>query len=680
MFRSSPVPLLAAGLVLLTGASAVAQLRTALEVRSLPPEQAETGLPVDLRGIVVFSDPPSTIFLQDETAGTFFRLDGRVPPAPGSEVRVVGATMPGLYLPGIHEATFEILGQPGLPAAIPATLDDLLSGRYHYQRVSVEGIVRTIASNEENTALVRLDLGSRVIAVQVETVAEGGRDLVDARVRVTGLAAGEVNHRRQLVEPYLRCRDWSDLAVVTPARPVEEIDDVSPGEILTFAVGGSMRHRVRLGGTVLAAFGEGEIFLRSEASGIAVRLVETERRPEIGDGVVVVGFPEMDRFSARLADASIVSRRAEGDDPAPLAVELDDLLEGLHDNDLVSIEADLVELYRSERGAVLLLREGAESLRVEAPSVPDDLAAGARIRATGIAVVESARRSGEYRAEPDRVVLRQRGPADLAVLRAPTWWTTRRLATGLVVFLVATVLAGLWIASLRRQVVRQTAALRHRIEHEAVLEERQRLAREFHDTLEQQLAGLTLRLDAAVAKGGDEKLRGFLEGSRSLVSRIQSETRNLVSDLRQDPGEAADLVGALGELLDQGNAGTGPALSMISPADGLPVLPSRTVHHLRMIAQESVTNAIKHANAATIVLSLAMDERGLHMSIQDDGRGFDAGAETSGQRRHSGHFGCMGMRERCRKIGAEIAWRSVPGEGTTVTVTLPKQPTQEVVR
>ncbi len=206
MCRPSSLSLLTAGFVLLTGATAVAQLRTALEVRSLSPETAETGLPVDLRGIVVFSDPPSTIFLQDNTAGTFFRLDGRVPPAPGSEVRVTGTTMRGLYLPGIHEATFEILGQPGLPAAIRATLDDLLSGRYHYQRVSVEGIVRKISSNEENTAIVRLDLGSRVIAVQVETVAEGGKDLVDARVRVTGLAAGEVNHRRQLVEPYLRCR------------------------------------------------------------------------------------------------------------------------------------------------------------------------------------------------------------------------------------------------------------------------------------------------------------------------------------------------------------------------------------------------------------------------------------------------------------------------------------------
>lgn len=673
MCRSFPALLAACFLFV---APAVAQLHTALEVRSLSPETAESGQPVDLRGIVVFSDPPSTIFFQDETAGTFFRLDGRVPPAPGSEVRVIGSTMPGLYLPGIHEATFEILGQPGLPAAIPATLDDLLSGRYHYQRVSVEGIVRKISSNDENTAIVRLDLGSRVIAVQVETVAEGGKDLVDARVRVTGLAAGEVNHRRQLVEPYLRCHDWSDLAVVTPARPVDEIGDISPGEILTFAVGGSMRHRVRLTGSVLAAFGEGEIFLRSEESGIAVQLVETERRPEVGDGIVVVGFPEMDRFSARLADASIVSRRAEGDEPAALPVSVSDLLEGLHDNDLVSVEADLVELYRSERGAVLLLREGEESLLVEAPDVPDELAAGARVRATGIAVVESARRSGEYRAEPDRVVLRQRGPDDLAVLRAPTWWTPGRLAAGLVVFLVATVLAGLWILLLRRQVARQTAALRHRIEHEAVLEERQRLAREFHDTLEQQLAGLVLRLDAAVAKGGDEKLRGFLEGSRSLVSRIQSETRNLVSDLRQDPGEAADLVGTLGELLDAGSAGVGPALSMVSPAGGVPPLPSRTVHHLRMIAQESITNAIKHAAARHVTLVVETPPGGIVLRIRDDGRGFDPAAATSGK---SGHFGCMGMRERCRKIGAAIDWQSAAGEGCEVTVTLtnPPQPTTE---
>ncbi len=663
--------------LLLVIGDATAQLRTALELRSLSLDEAKAGVPVELRGVVVFSDPPSTVFFQDATAGAFFRLERRPSPAPGDEVRVRGFSQQGLYLPGIERAEFEILGHPGLPEAIPVDFEDLLSGRYHYQHVSVEGIVRTVALDGEAATLLRLDLGSRVVSVRVETTPEHGTSLVDARIRAVGLAAGELNHRRQLVEPYLRCRDWDDLEILATPQPPENIPEVSPVQILNFAVGGTMRHRARVAGVVLASFGEGEVFLRSDEAGIGVRLLGSELRPEVGDRVEVLGFPEMARFSARLVDATLVSRRAEGEHPPPLPSAPADLLEGAHDSDLVSIEAELAELYRNERGAVLMLRDGGHVIRAETPSLPADLEAGAKVRVVGIAVVESVRRSGEYRAVPDHIVLHLRGPEDLAVLSAPSWWTTRRLAVALVVFLVATLLAGLWIALLRRQMASQTAALRHRIEHEAVLEERQRLAREFHDTLEQQLAGLSLRLDAAAARGGDEKLRGFLEGSRNLVSRIQTETRNLVSDLRQDPGEAADLVGTLAELIEQSGHGVGPELSLAPPPDGLPPLPSRTVHHLRMIAQESVTNAIKHAGAKRIVLSLATEQDGLVMTIRDDGTGFDAGAETAGQRRDPGHFGCMGMRERCRKIGAEIEWRSAPGEGTTVVVTLPNPPMKE---
>lgn len=645
-----------------------AQLRTALEVRSLPPGEAEMGLPVDLRGIVVFSDPPSTAFLQDDTAGTFFRLEGRQPPEPGDEVRVKGKTFPGLFLTGVDETEFEITGHPGLPEAVPVGFEDLLSGRYHYQRVSVEGIVRTVAPDEEDRAMVRVDLGSRILSVRVGAAPGAINGLVDARVRVAGLAAGELNHRRQLVEPYLRCPGWGEFTVIEGSRPLASIGEVSPEEILTFAVGGSMRNRVRLRGTVLASFPGGETFLRSEGTGVGVRLLETELRPETGDEIEVAGFPEMDRFSARLVDASLLSRRSEGRHPAPVPAVVEDLLEGLHDNDLVEVEAELDAVYRGESGTVLMLRSGGAVFPAEADPIPMVPVLGSKVRVRGIAVVESARRSGEYRAEPERVVLRLRDGDDLAVLRAPSWWTTGRLTTALFFVLAVTALAGLWIALLRRQVVRQTDALRHRIEHEAVLEERQRLAREFHDTLEQQLAGLSLRLDAAAAKGGDEKLRGFLEGSRKLVSRIQTETRNLVSDLRQDPEGAADLVGALGELVESGAAGVGPEISMISPVGGVPPLPSRTVHHLRMIAQESVTNAVKHAEAKRIVLSLSRGQDALIMGIRDDGKGFDTAGETSGK---SGHFGCMGMRERSRKIGAEVSWRSEPGEGTTVTVNLP---------
>ncbi|MCB1090946.1 MAG: sensor histidine kinase, partial [Verrucomicrobiae bacterium] len=203
----------AAGVVFgaLTGAQA--QLKTAIEVRSLPYAEAESGLDVDLTGVVIFSEPPNTAFIQDATAGTFFRLGGAEAPNPGDEVRVRGKTFPGLYLPGIEEARFEILGHRGVPDALPATFDDLMSGRYHYQRVAIDGIVRSVVPEEEGASSVRVAVGSRVIEARVESPPVETVSWLDCRVRVTGLAAGHIITRRQLVAPYLRCQDWTDFTL-----------------------------------------------------------------------------------------------------------------------------------------------------------------------------------------------------------------------------------------------------------------------------------------------------------------------------------------------------------------------------------------------------------------------------------------------------------------------------------
>ena len=99
--------------------------------------------------------------------------------------------------------------------------------------------------------------------------------------------------------------------------------------------------------------------------------------------------------------------------------------------------------------------------------------------------------------------------------------------------------------------------------------------------------------------------------------------------------------------------------------DDLPALPPNVVHHLRMIAQESVTNALKHARARTIILRLRALDKGVEMSVTDDGAGFDPDSQTQGK---PGHFGCMGIRERCRKAGAEVQWTSAPGQGTRLEV------------
>lgn len=664
-------------LLFATSLQARAQIDTALGVRSLSFAEAEGGPAVDLTGVVVFSDPPNTVFLQDNTAGTFFRLEGKAAPQAGDRVRVRGRAFPGLYLPGIEEARFEIIAHAGLPEVIPASYEDLASGRYHYQGVAVEGIVRRIVSESEAGSVVVVALAARTLEVRVDQPPQQQQQLVDAWVRITGLAAGEINNRRQLVEPYLRCRDWTEFEILEAAPSIEATPEVTPETLLTFRVEGRAKRRVRMRGVVLASFSNGRIYLRSGESAIEISLLESAPDLRVGDAVEVAGFPEIERFNASLIDALLVPSENPIDpgDPQAVRVSLGDLNNGEHDADLVSVTARLSDWYRVGKGAVLVLQgESGPAVQVSTPAVPKDLAAGAELQVTGICLVESTRHS-QYRSMPDAVSLRARSADDIVILKAASWWTAGRLAGALLALLCTISLAALWIFLLRRQVLRQTSALRKGIEYEAALEERQRLAREFHDTLEQDLTGLSLRLDAASATvnatamdgDSDSNMRGFLEGSRRLVSQIQSETRNLVADLREEPEKLADLGAALPDVIAQPPGDAGPKITF-SISDELPALPSRTAHHLKMIAREAVTNALKHAQASRVEISIEFANDTLTLCIHDDGVGFEADAETRGK---PGHFGCMGMRERARKFGADIHWKSSPGEGCVVVVRLP---------
>ena len=185
-------------------------LTKAIEVRSLTPTEAASGVPVRLRGVVVFIESSSAIFLQDDTSTTFFRMPARTaPPAVGDEIELTSKTRLGLYLPGLDDTTFHLIGRRELPPGISAHFDDLYFGRYHYQRVTVEGIVRTVQPVDGGKSLLRLAMGSRVIEVRVEVPPASQRTLIDHRVRITGLAAGLINMpRRQLVQPYIRVINW----------------------------------------------------------------------------------------------------------------------------------------------------------------------------------------------------------------------------------------------------------------------------------------------------------------------------------------------------------------------------------------------------------------------------------------------------------------------------------------
>ena len=665
LMTSLPTRLLVclAAMLWLAGAEGLrAQIDTALGVRSLHADQAKEGLPVKLRGTVILIEAPGTVFIQDATAGTFFR--SKVPVVDlleGDVVEVEGKTFPGLYLPGIEIGSYQLLGHGAPVEARPVSLDELASGRFHYQRVQVEGLVRSIIAVDETRAIMRLAQGARVLEVRVDRPPTGHESLVDATVKVRGLAAGTINDMRQLVQPYLRISGWQSVTVVKAAPAVDALPIVPAASLLAFDPTGESGHRVRVQGVVTAVFNDGLAFIRDGEASVAVRPA-SPLAMALGDQITAYGFPVMAQFTPTLEDAGLLEA-TPGAVPAPVRLPLGDLFKKGHEGDLVSISGTVSGMNNGNGERTTVSHDGRV---VEIRSMNGDrldLAPSSVVEVTGICRVESVSGKG-FNSRPQTISLWVRSISDVVVLKTPPWWTAERLLSALGLLAAVVLVAAVWIVMLRRQVRRQTEALSARIKHEAALEERQRIAREFHDTLEQELAGLSIRMDAAATRPLDDKARSLLEASRSLVGRIQAEARNLVADLRDDSSGVTDLTVALHDLAAR-QPSTGPVIQLQTEGPA-PDLPPHVSHHLRMIAQEAVTNALKHARARHITVRLRTTEDGVFLQVCDDGRGFSSTAETQGK---PGHFGCMGIRERCQKIGATVSWKSQSGEGTTMEVT-----------
>ncbi len=208
-----------------------------------------------------------------------------------------------------------------------------------------------------------------------------------------------------------------------------------------------------------------------------------------------------------------------------------------------------------------------------------------------------------------------------------------------------------------------------RVRFAAVLEERARLAREIHDTLAQAFVGISSQLDA-VAMCMPEKpapARQHLDMARRMARHSLTEARRSVMDLRASVLEGQDLAAALESGTRLWTAGSGVEINVDVSGPRQP-LPEEMEQHLLRIAQEAVTNSLKHAGPSRIWIKLHTEARRLFLHVVDDGRGFDeAGAFNA----MGGHFGLIGMRERAERLGGELKLSSHPGEGTEVEVTAP---------
>jgi len=203
----------------------------------------------------------------------------------------------------------------------------------------------------------------------------------------------------------------------------------------------------------------------------------------------------------------------------------------------------------------------------------------------------------------------------------------------------------------------------------AAVEERNRLAREIHDTLAQSLAAISMQLETADALAepkGDARLAGAVRRALGLTRATLDEARRSVMDLRAAPLDGRSLIDALRALGDELSDATGEPMQLSVTWEGEErALPPAVEIGLYRIAREALSNVVRHARATTATVRLRREVGRIRMRIEDDGVGFNP-AGTPPDR-----FGLIGMSERARLLGGSLHVESAPHEGTVIDVDVP---------
>jgi signal transduction histidine kinase len=674
--------------------------------------------PVRVRGIVTWVVPGrATITIEDDSAAVWvncfhdaafkarwFAMQPDV--AIGTEVTVTGFIDPGGYAPHVRATAIEVLNSHNPPPVRPADLGRLFSGIDNARRVAIEGVVQecsdTPARGDWSVTLqcqartVRLFLPEHLWPTRP-------RELIDAEVRIVGVAGAERNTRGEFLGPSISVARPEDVIVVTPPRADPFTSPHLQLEALgTFRTEPRSGHRIRTDGVVTFVAPSGFFVIQEGLRGVRVAAAE-QAMPAVGDHVEVAGFLDMSRTVAGLSEAEVrfLGRKPV---PVPANVSPDEITRinsaamfygrmatpTSYEGCLVRFPATVVEITEGDDdSAEIVLSSGASFLSARlqgmASVARSMLEPGTEIDVTGVMQIDLVTgrppRSPSRDPAIQRLTLLLRSMDDIVVLRRPSWWTPARLGTALAAVLVGLGAAVAWAETLRRRVRRITAQLSSEmqsrrnaaIEFDAALRERNRIAANLHDTLLQTLRGVDFQLGACRAFG--EQSAGdpweHLEVARRMVNHAAEELRGSVWALRTMPMPGESFAASLEAIARQ--TGHGRAEHIDVRVVGEPFdLPHFVSGNLLLVAQEAMHNALVHADCGQIVVTAEFEPRGgaVDLVIADDGQGFVPGTEAGPSQ---GHFGLTGMRERIERLGGAFAIESSLGQGTTVQARVQKR-------
>lgn len=669
------------------------------ELRALSPGEAAEKRPAQIESQVVRLGPTGRdFFIYSGGAGAYVQRTleeaEQEPVKAGDWVRITGTTHPGEFYPALVAGKVEVLRSAKLPPARPFRLDEIYKPASDCDWVAVEGrLIGAVDQSEEHgrftLVLEMYDSVQLAVNLPVATgVWKRLPELMFRRVRFNAVVGTVYNNQRQQTGRVFFVNTINDFELIeeeggqaaVPTLPIHNLMrvDVDPGQ------------RVRTQGTVTHA-APNEIYLRGEEASLRVATLGGSGL-ELGQRVEVEGFVWPQPISPAFRALVVRVQHEASGEPEPMGIQLgelfgadqpEDLLDSRMNYELVRIRAQLVDTGKSFGSTLntqgltgqqsLLCRSGTHLFEARLPfgmEMDKALKPGATLELTGICHLMQD--ENLFRLYFDGLWLQVRDARDIVVLNPAPWWTPRRLLWGLGIVVGGLVLSMLWILALHRTVNAQTNTIGKQIERETTLNERQRIARELHDTLEQGLTALSMQLRriARKVKNAPEEGLAAVDTAEKILRVCREESRASIQDLRGGLLEDMDLPSAVKQTLAKRMADTISETGVVDvqvKVEGAPVrLTLFAEHQVLRLVTEAASNALQHASPSKVEIGMAYCAGQLEVEVADDGCGFDLQKVEA-----SGRFGLQGMHERANRLHGQLGIETAEGRGTRVRLSVP---------